>query len=128
MAREIVSRVPNDTQSPNHIAGPSPARWETDNPRSKRSAVWGIPVQTSINSTSLGQHTFLSFRLDTLISAFLSICSHFLLLIDQVAPPRVRLEVLSALLLALVTGDIYQRTSNLWYGIILHALGNLGGV
>ncbi len=84
-------------------------------------------IQTSINSTSLGTRTFLSFRLGTLISAMLFSCSHFLLLLDGVAMSRVLFEVLSALPLALVTGYIYQRTSNLWYGIILHALGNLGG-
>lgn len=84
-------------------------------------------IQTSINSTSLGRRTFLSFRFGTLISAFLFSCSHFLLLMDRVALSRVLFEVLSALPLALVTGYIYQRTSNLWYGTILHALGNLGG-
>jgi membrane protease YdiL (CAAX protease family) len=35
--------------------------------------------------------------------------------------------VLSAFPAGLVFGYIYQRTNNLWYGIILHAVGNLAG-
>ena len=84
-------------------------------------------IQTSLNRTSIGSKTFIGFRLGTLISAILFSCAHFALLAGNVAMPRVLFEVLSALPLALFAGYVYQRTTNIWYGVLVHALGNLGG-
>ncbi len=84
-------------------------------------------IQTSLNRTRFGRRKVWSFQLGTIISALLFSSAHFVLLLGNVALPRVLFEVFSALPLALVTGYIYQRTSNLWYGVFLHALGNLGG-
>jgi membrane protease YdiL (CAAX protease family) len=84
-------------------------------------------IQTSLNRTTIGGESFLGFRFGTLVSAALFSCAHFALLAGGVSRPRVLFEVVTALPLALVTGYIYQRTANLWYGVLLHALGNFAG-
>ncbi len=84
-------------------------------------------IQTSLNNTTFGSRSIIGLRCGTLLSAIMFSCAHFTLLVNGVAMPRVLFEVFSALPLALAAGYIYQRTSNIWYGVFLHGLGNLGG-
>jgi membrane protease YdiL (CAAX protease family) len=84
-------------------------------------------IQTSLNSTALGSRTFAGLKLGTCIAAAAFACVHLLLFAGGTPPARIAWEVLSAFPAGLVFGYIYQRTNNLWYGIILHAVGNLAG-
>jgi len=62
-----------------------------------------------------------------LVAAAIFGLAHLALRADGVPLDATLVEVVSALALGLVAGYVYQRTGNLWYGIVLHALCNLGG-
>ena len=84
-------------------------------------------LQTALNETRLGRASLFSLRYGTIVGAIVFACAHFTLIAGGVAMPRVWFEVGSALPLGLINGLIYQRTGNLWYGIFIHAAGNLAG-
>jgi membrane protease YdiL (CAAX protease family) len=84
-------------------------------------------LQTSLNATALGRTTILYLRGGTIVAALAFGCSHFLLLAGGVSLARTLFEVGSAIPAGLLFGYLYQRTRNLWYGIFVHALGNLAG-
>ncbi len=84
-------------------------------------------MQTALAKTRLGAWTLARLRGSTLAAAVLFGAMHLLLLLTNTPGPRVAFEAISALAPGLIFGYIYQRTDNIWYGVILHALGNLGG-
>ena len=84
-------------------------------------------IQTSLNATVLGRRTFVGLQLGTLLTAAAFSCIHVLLLFGQVSVERIAWEVASAFPAGLLFGYLYQRTQNLWFGIFVHALGNLAG-
>lgn len=84
-------------------------------------------IQTALGRTVLGLHSFLGLRASTLVAALAFSSIHFLLFFGNVPPERIAWEVASAFAIGLIIGYIYQRTANIWYGVLLHALGNLAG-
>jgi membrane protease YdiL (CAAX protease family) len=85
-------------------------------------------IMTALNATRLGKQGFFGFRLGTLVSAMAFAAMHLLALLDGMPLSYAPLFVASALLAGLVFGSLYQRTQNLWYGILIHALGNFSQV
>ena len=85
-------------------------------------------LQTALAATALGERLVgIGMRASTLVAAAIFGLARLALLADGVPLDATLVEVVSALALGLVAGYVYQRTGNLWYGIVLHALGNLGG-
>ncbi len=84
-------------------------------------------IQTSLNQTGLGSRWVWKLKMGTIVAAIAFGCTHFLLLVVGVPITRTLFEVLSAIPAGLLFGYCYQRTDNIWYGVYLHALGNLAG-
>jgi len=83
-------------------------------------------LQTALNATAIGASILFGLRGGTILAAIAFALIHLLNLAGGTHLDGVLMEVATALPAGLAFGYLYQRTGNIWYGVFLHGLANLG--